>query len=280
MFHALASVDTLSRNLSLLAPPQRSSVKNEQLQLIAERQLRDFDARNPGTIFGDPIDLTLADAYEIQRRFVQLRVARGEQVAGYKVGCTSATIRQQLKIEHPVFGHLFAEQSWTSGVELPSNRFCKPAIEGELAVVLGDVVGTTKDWVEQIAAVFPVVELHNMMFRRGQSSAVELVANNAIHAGYVYPKEQPHSLHLGSSRLDIVINDEEPIVVEGEQLATTIVNSLEFLSQELASRGSRLKPGQVILCGSIADLFPISGHTRVEVSSDRYGSVEYTMTDG
>ena len=38
--------------------------------------------------------LSIGDAYEVQRRVIAARVARGEQVVGYKVGCTSTAIRR------------------------------------------------------------------------------------------------------------------------------------------------------------------------------------------
>jgi 2-keto-4-pentenoate hydratase len=48
--------------------------------------------------------LSIDDAYEVQRRVIAARVAEGEHVAGYKVGCTSKAIRQQCGLSKPIWG--------------------------------------------------------------------------------------------------------------------------------------------------------------------------------
>jgi 2-keto-4-pentenoate hydratase len=60
---------------------------------LATRQLRDYDARTPGTMFAEPFSLDVPGAYAIQSEVSRLREERGERLAGYKVGCTSPTIR-------------------------------------------------------------------------------------------------------------------------------------------------------------------------------------------
>ena len=77
------------------------------IEALARRQLADYDARCPGTIFADPeFNPSVADAYRLQIATAGLRVERGEAVAGYKIGCVSATVRKQLNVEHPVFGYV------------------------------------------------------------------------------------------------------------------------------------------------------------------------------
>jgi 2-keto-4-pentenoate hydratase len=57
---------------------------------FAARQLADYRARKPGTLFAeeDYPHLTLGDASTVQSQVATLRPAEGEPVAGYKVGCT------------------------------------------------------------------------------------------------------------------------------------------------------------------------------------------------
>ena len=65
---------------------------------LARRLLADYDARTPGRFFGEPLDLTTVQAYALQAEIARLRGQRGEKVIGYKVGCTSAAVQQQLGI--------------------------------------------------------------------------------------------------------------------------------------------------------------------------------------
>src|SRR4029077_19685987 len=106
------------------------------LHNLAQRQLADFDARTPNRMFREAIDLTTAQAYELQDAVARLRERRGEKIIGYKVGCTSAAIQQQLGISEPIFGRLFETGCHASGGQLSCGDYANPAVEGEYAVRL------------------------------------------------------------------------------------------------------------------------------------------------
>ena len=62
------------------------------LQELARRMLADSDARTPGRLFGEPLELTTAQAYALQAEVARLREERGAKVIGYTVGCTSPAV--------------------------------------------------------------------------------------------------------------------------------------------------------------------------------------------
>lgn len=64
-----------------------------QIGRWASRQLADYDACNPGTVFAERLVLDESQAYALQSAVAELRCRRGERMIGYKVGCTSPTIR-------------------------------------------------------------------------------------------------------------------------------------------------------------------------------------------
>ena len=250
---------------------------------LARRQLADFDRHEPGTVFADGLRLSITDAYRVQSLVAELRERRGEPVMGYKVGCTSPTIRKNLRIDHPVYGRLFKSDCWPSGKRLPITRFCGLAIEGELAVRLARDLPMVETWdgiADAIEAVFPVIELHNLVFRRGEPSADELIANNAIHAGFIYGENGSKRFDRNSAQLRISIDDLHVVDLAGTELADTVAHSLSWLAAELNRLGRNLRTGQTILCGSVADLIPISGGCQVSVTTDRFGSVECTISNG
>ena len=74
---------------------------------LAARQLEDYDTHQPGTLFAEGCVLNVQQAYELQNAVAKLRFQRGERLIGYKVGCTSSAIQEQLKISHRVRGFLF-----------------------------------------------------------------------------------------------------------------------------------------------------------------------------
>lgn len=232
--------------------------------------------------------LDVAQGYELQSAVARLRCERGENIIGYKVGCTSPTIRTQLGIDHCVSGRLYDSEQHASGTTLSRGRFANLAIEGELAVQLAREPNAD-DFSEIaippcVARVFPVIELHNHVMRghlmRGQQpSAGELIANNAIHAGFVAgsgprsdASERGRPLELAG--LSICSDDQLLAKCGASALVQTIHSSLQWLADVLRDRGDRLRAEQIVLTGSIPNLFPIADDCRIRVEAPPVGGVE------
>ena len=66
-----------------------NELNQKKLDLFAIKILEDYDSNNPGTIFKTKIRLSNNDAQTLQSKVTKLRVDRGEEVIGYKIGCVS-----------------------------------------------------------------------------------------------------------------------------------------------------------------------------------------------
>lgn len=248
---------------------------------LARLQLADYDAHRPGSLFeAGVVALSIPQAYDLQLETARLRRLRGEQTIGYKLGCVSTAIRRQFGLDSSVFGHIFSSEAHRSGAIVDHQRFDHLAIEGEFALRLAEDIPDAA-WLRQnskraVAAVFPVIELHNYVFRAGKPSAQELIASNALHAGVVLPVEE-----RGLDDWEDLLS--EPITVSrnGEDLGTSSGNgvpggpvaSLIELVEQLAGHGVSLKAGELILSGSPLPLYPVSPGDHIEVHTPRLGSV-------
>ena len=244
------------------------------LQDIARRQLADYDAHRPGTIFAEPgFRLTLAEAYQVQMLVAGLRESRGEPIAGYKVGCASAAVQQQLGISEPVFGHLFASEAHHSGVELDVANFDGLAIEGEFAFRLAE---------HSIGAAFAAIELHNYVFRAPAARrAEELVANNAMQAGIVLPSEEPpchEPESLLAETISVMRNQSLLGAASGSGVPGGPLASLTWLAARLKDFGTSLRRGHIVLTGSPLPLYTVAPGDRVEVTCGRLPDVKMTLS--
>lgn len=228
------------------------------LASLAHQQLRDYDEHSPGTIFEDAgFQISIEDAYHLQFSVARLRIARGEVVAGYKIGCVSEAIQRQLQLDRPVFGHIWASELYPHGATLNTDRFACLSIEGELAIRIASD-GTS------IASAFPVIELHNHLFRRAPTSA-ELIANNALHAGVVLPEAETQSSNPALETLSVFRNGEQVGSAPACVFPGGPAEAIERVERHLHQWNLSLQPGQIVLTGAPLPLYSVTTGDRIEV---------------
>lgn len=238
-----------------------SNFIDSKLSVLAKQQLLDYRNNQPGTCFSDVnFELDLESAYHIQDEVTKLRVQSGETVIGYKVGCTGPGTTKQFGMKGPVRGTLFAEEVKNTGENINLSDFTNLAIEGEMAIQIGEN--------NRIKSCFPVVELHNFVFRRKKKTLTELIANNAINAGVVLPSfklQNPNNLHEVSGILAIEINGQKV----GESTLWPIQGkpegSLDWLEHHLKKFQLAVTPGNIILAGTNLGLYPVKKGDSINV---------------
>ena len=214
----------------------------------------------------------LDDAYALQRRFKALRVERGEETIGFKVGCTGPTVRATLGIKESVHGYLWRHEQMKSGAVLSESRFRRLGIEGELCVRLISTQGPVAEWLVDYE---PIIELHHFVFDGPpETRAYELIARNALHCGVVHASGR-RRCRLGDIPLD------RPIVVtiDGHVVEAPVLRDLElvglrgpvatitWLIERLRAEqnGEQLKPGNFILTATPGNVIPLEAGSRLDV---------------
>ena len=234
------------------------------LQDLADRQWRDYRARQPGTCFADPdFVLSLADAYELQDAVAKLRVAAGDRLIGYKVGCTGTGTVQQFGMQGPIRGCLFKSEIRKDGDVLNFDDFASLAVEGEMAVRIASD--------GSITAAFPVIELHHFVFRGARKTLPELVANNGLNGGIVLPHDDWLSSTTYLEREGALsVQIKGCLVASGElwPMSGGVECSLQWLQQHLTDVRADLLPGHVVLTGTPLGLYPVRRGDRVTVLVD------------
>ena len=244
-----------------------------ELQALANRQWRDYRAREPGTCFSDPgFALDLARAYELQDAVTTLRVSAGDRLIGYKVGCTGPGTVQQFGMEGPIRACLFANEVRRHRETLDLQNFASLAIEGEMAVLVGAD--------DPIAAVFPVIELHHFVFRGARKTLAELVANNGLNGGFVLPHEGWFSSQDYTERGGVLsVRISGRLIASGElwPMPGGVRASLGWLRNHLAEAGLPLLPGQIILAGTPLGLYPVRSGDHIAAFVDDEIGAECTV---
>ena len=201
---------------------------------------------------------TISDAYDIQDRYVaHLRNKQGD-VVGYKVGRTSAPMQVFCGIDHPIAGVVLARRVHQSGATIRRSDFGRLGLEFEIAVrIKSDVPATGTAWtaetirrhIDGVCAAIELVDDRSADY--ANLDVLSLVADNSWNGGIVLSEFATRWPDL-ESVLGRAAKDQVAI---GEGCGRDILghpfNSVGWLASELASRGARLKAGQVVMTGSV-----------------------------
>jgi 2-oxo-hept-3-ene-1,7-dioate hydratase len=207
-------------------------------------------------------DMTLEDAYAVQRAWVDTKLARGAVLRGRKIGLTSRAMQQAVSITEPDHGAIFDDMFFDDGGEVPTERFIRPRVEVELAFVLDRPLRgpnvTTLDVLDATRWVTPALEILDARVQMSDPETghlrtiVDTVADNAADAGIVVGGRavRPTEVDLRWISALLYVNG----VIEESGVAAAVLNhpanGVAWLANKLAPFGVGLEPGQVILSGS------------------------------
>ena len=257
-------------------------------QRAAERLLAEHKANVAFKSLGPPDGpKTILDAYDIQDRYVALLAAEHGGSVGYKVGLTSAPMQAFCGIDHPIAGVVLARRVHKSGASVRRSDFGRLGLEFEIAVrIKSDVpavgVPYTADMIApHVAAVGAAIELvDDRSADYGSLDVRSLLADNSWNAGIVlseFATEWPElESVLGRATKDGVAIGEG----HGRDILGHPFNSVAWLATQLASRGVRLKAGEVVMTGSVMKtIFPTDDAVyRFEL--EKIGLVEVALRQG
>ena len=253
----------------------------EKIETIANKILEDYDLKNPGTIFKEKKILSNQDALLIQSNVARLRQKRGEEIIGYKIGCVSKDTQKKMGFTQPACGYLWKNELHNSGVILNKKDYTNPAMEAEFGVTLNRDIKpdlASFDYILQsIEGIYPLIEIHNLVFYGNEPYGAELLANNAIHAGIVIGPETKISPEKVETDLKLIYDNEIVDRWADKSWPFDMLSEIEWLVNEQAKNNNFLKRGNLILTGAYG--FPVSIKEKklIKVTSSAFGDVEATF---
>jgi 2-keto-4-pentenoate hydratase len=221
-------------------------------------------------------DLTLEQAYALQRQLEQALVGRGERVVGYKVGFTTAALQERHGVTEPVLGFMLASGVFGGGDVVPLARFVAIGVEVEVAFLLkadlaGPGVTSALLAVEGAMPSFELIDFRLSGTPRGVDVVADGVYTNAIVLGR--PLTSVTGVDLA---LEGVVFEQDGQIVATQTAAEVLGNplvSLAWAANTLGKMGRGLHAGDIVLTGSISKVLrPTTGQS-VRAAFTRLGSV-------
>ncbi|HNP34599.1 MAG TPA: fumarylacetoacetate hydrolase family protein [Woeseiaceae bacterium] len=251
-------------------------------QLAALAELLD-DAAGSSTAVAQlsaTAQLSVADAYAIQRLSIDRRLARGEQLVGVKLGFTSRRKMIEMGIDDIVWGRLTDRMMIEDGGVIRLDSYVRPRVEPEIAFLLKrPLVGEVSmaEALAAIEAVAPAMELIDSRYRDFRFNLADVIADNCSAAGFVLGAWRPPDIDL--SNLEVVLEFAGHPVKIGSSTAISghPVRSLVNAARLAGNKDLVLEAGWIILAGAAteAEALRAGVHTRTVV--EQLGTAEFTV---
>ncbi len=223
-------------------------------------------------------DITVDDAYRIQRRMIQRRVDAGETIIGKKIGVTSKVVMDMLGVNQPDFGFLLSGMVFNEGEAVDTRKLIAPRAEAEVAFILGrDLAGpgvTAADVIRATDCVMPCFEIVDSRIRDWKIKIQDTVADNASCGVFVLggTRRSPRQLDLALAGMVLEKNGEIVSTSCGASVQGSPVNAVAWLANTLGRFDIALKAGDVILSGSQSPLVPVKAGDNFHCSVGGLGS--------
>ena len=231
-----------------------------------------------------------AEAYLAQQRllarWMESGVARG--FAGWKIGVTSPVIQCLVGLTEPCYGAILEGTVFSSGCAVRRSDFHHLQVECELGFRLGGALPidrapfTMMQVAEAVVTCAPAFELVDDRYSDySVLDAQSLVADNCWAAGAVVgpPCNDWKSRDLARLRGRLFVNGREVgSGLTGDAYGNPLA-ALTWLVNTLASRGHALRPGSLVLTGSVISTRPLAPGDRATYVVEGLGSVELRVRD-
>lgn len=217
---------------------------------------------------------SVEEAYAVQTAWSELRLGKDEEIVGRKIGLTSKAMQEQLGVNEPDYGSLWASRRFDARegrAEMPSEVFLQPRLEGEIAFLIGRPLGgkevTAREVLEATDALAVAVEVVDSRVEDWRIKLADTVADNASYGGFTVGtwSRELKDRDLRPLRMRITKSGETVVEGLGEAALGNPATAVAWLANRLSGFGVALRPGDVVLSGALGKAVPVQGGDELTV---------------
>lgn len=261
-----------------LDTPQIAALAAELDRAERDRtQLSQLSLRHP--------DMTIEDAYAVQRAWTARKIADGRKPIGHKIGLTSRAMQRSSNIDEPDYGLLLDDMLFPDGRDIPVERFIVPRVEVELAFRLKHRLSgpdcTLFDVLDATDYIVPAIEIIDARIEQvdkatGTTRKVfDTISDNAANAGLVLGGRPVRPMDVDLRWVSALIFRNG--VIEDSGVAAAVLghpaHGPAWLANKLHPYGETLEPGEIILGGSFTAPVPARAGDSFHVDFGPLGTI-------
>ncbi len=222
-------------------------------------------------------------AYAVQKLNSDIWAEQGRRVVGVKAGLTSKSVQNQLGVDQPDFGLLYADTFVCDGDEVALDAVLQPKVEAEVALVLkADIDVANPTVVDVISAVdyaLPAIEIVGSRIANWDISIVDTIADNASCGLFVLgctPKKLT-DLDLRLCGMVMERRGEQISSGAGQACLGNPLNAAVWLAKTFVENGTPLRKGDIILTGALGPMVQVAPGDTIEARISGLGSVNVSF---
>lgn len=264
----------MARNL------QKATTDEATLARLAEHLREAERARRPiPPLSTEQPGLSVADAYRIQQINSEQREQEGGLVRGRKIGLTSVAMQQQLGVDEPDFGALFADMLVEEGDSIRVGELIQPRAEAEIAFLMESELrgpgATAAEALRAVAGALPAIEVIDSRIADWKIGLADTVADNASSARVVCGGRLTPVTGLDLRLLGMALTFNGSVAATGAGAAVlgNPIRCVAWLANKLAQFGVSLRPGDLVIAGSLHAALPVAAGDSVHAEFAELGGV-------
>ena len=237
----------------------------------------------------EPVRGLLGDAaspeagYAVQQLNTDHWLTTGRRISGHKVGLTNPAVQEQLGMDEPIWGVLYADKCRTDGDDIGGAGLIEPRVEVEVAVVLGADLDkgshTVADVISATAYVLPALEIVDSRLAWDITNC-DMIADNAGSGLYVLGTRPVPltAVDLRRVEMQLTINGEAAATGNGAACLGNPLNSVLWLADTMCQQGTPLQAGETIMTGSLCGMLPLTPGDAIHAEIDGVGTVSAKLS--
>lgn len=204
-----------------------------------------------GELLRAPTDhgLDSAGAYRTQERVTAGRLASGGRIAGWKLGYTSAVMREQMGVAEPNFGPLLDRMLLRNGAGVPAD-VVHPRVEPEVAAVFGADVRPGDPVLAGVASWRAALEIVDSVWEDYQFDWALNTADGSSAAYVVLGPDLPEQ-QLGNMEVVLEVSGSDSQRGTDSAAMGDPRRALAWLAMQLAERDIGFQAGDVVITGGL-----------------------------
>lgn len=225
-------------------------------------------------------ELSVAEAYQIQKASIENRRQRGEALCGAKMGFTSRVKMQQMGVSDLIIGRLTDAMQIPDGGSLDLANFVYPSVEPEIAFCLRHSLSGKINLIEAmnaIDALAPAMEIADSRYRDFKFSLPDAVADNCSASAFVVGGWARPDTNIDNLGLGLFFNGRPVATGSTAAILGRPLQALVEAARLAEENEVDLNAGDIVLAGAATAAIPLQPGSVVQAEFQRIGRLGFRV---